>query len=137
LLKLHSSYQKKVPVEGQDYSSQSYMASVELELPAGLTESELKEKIANTFRLVRDSVEAELAKNTAPAARPEPQHQSATAEGKCSNRQVGFLLDLAKSRNVTVMQLNCDVKKRFGVDSIYDLDRKNCSRLIDEYQRAA
>ncbi|VGO12408.1 hypothetical protein PDESU_00960 [Pontiella desulfatans] len=136
MLRLNASFQKKVPAE-VEFSSKSFMASVELELPAGLTESELKEKIANTFRLVRDSVEAELAKNTASAGQPEPQHLPAPAEGKASNRQVGYLLDLAKARNVTLMQLNVDVKTRFGVDSIYDLDRKNCSRLIDEYQRAA
>ena len=35
MLKLNSSYSKKVPVEGQDFSSQSYHASVEVELPDG------------------------------------------------------------------------------------------------------
>lgn len=137
MLKLNASFQKKVPVEGQEYSSQSYLASVELELPAGLTESELKEKIANTFRLVRDSVEAELTKGAASAALTVPQHLPAPAEGKASNKQISYLLDLTKARNITLMQLNMDIQKRYGVTTVYDLDRKSCSRLIDEYQRAA
>ncbi|VGO13395.1 hypothetical protein PDESU_01952 [Pontiella desulfatans] len=137
MITLNSSYKKTVPIEGHEYSSQSYLASVSTELPAGLTESELKEKIANTFRLVRDSVESELAKGSTPGALPEPQQHSAQMDSKASNKQVGYLLDLAKARNITLMQLNADVKKQYGVDSIFDLDRKTCSRLIDEYQRAA
>jgi hypothetical protein len=136
MLRLNASFQKKVPAD-QEYSSQSYLASVELELPAGLTESELKEKIAHTFRLVRDSVEAELAKASAPAAMPEPRHLPNPAEGRASNKQIAYLLDLSKARNMTLMQLNADIQARFGVDTVYDLDRKTCSRLIDEHQRAA
>ena len=36
MLKLNASYSKKVPVEG-DYTSQSYHASIEVELPDGLS----------------------------------------------------------------------------------------------------
>lgn len=136
MIKLSASFSKKVPTD-EPYSSQSYLACVEAELPSGMTESELKKKIAHTFRIVRESVESELAKGAEPAALPEPRHQSAPAEGKASNRQVGFLLDLAKARDVTLMQLNADIQKRYGVKTIYDLDRKTCSRLIDEYQQAA
>ena len=59
MLKLNASYSKKVPAEGE-YSSQSYHASIEVELPDGLTQDQLNEKIHETFAMVRDSVEAEL-----------------------------------------------------------------------------
>ena len=59
MLKLNASFSKKVPAEGE-YSSQSYHASIECELPDGLTEHQLKDKIHDTFELVRDSVEAEI-----------------------------------------------------------------------------
>jgi hypothetical protein len=59
MLKLNSSYSKKVPAE-QDYSSKSYHASVEVELPDGLTTEQLQEKIHATFELVRCAVESEL-----------------------------------------------------------------------------
>ena len=36
MLKLNASYSKKVPAEGE-YSSQSYHASIEVELPDGLS----------------------------------------------------------------------------------------------------
>ena len=57
MLKLNASFSKKVPAE-EEYSSKSYHASIEVELPDGLSENQLKDKIHNTFELVRDSVEA-------------------------------------------------------------------------------
>ena len=52
MLKLNASYSKKVPAE-TEYSSQSYHASVEVELPDGLTSDQLQERIHATFALVR------------------------------------------------------------------------------------
>ena len=52
MLKLNASYSKKVPAE-TEYSSQSYHASVEVELPDGLTPDQLQERIHATFALVR------------------------------------------------------------------------------------
>ena len=62
MLKLNASYSKKVPAEGE-YSSQSYHASIEVELPDGLSQDQLNSKIHETFAMVRDSVEAELHEN--------------------------------------------------------------------------
>ena len=59
MLKLNASDSKKVPAD-TEYSSQSYHASVEVELPDGLTPDQLNAKIHETFALVRDSVESEL-----------------------------------------------------------------------------
>ena len=72
MLKLNASYSKKVPAD-TEYSSQSYHASVEVELPDGLTPEQLNSKIHETFALVRDSVEAELHGNTAPQPAQVPQ----------------------------------------------------------------
>ena len=59
MLKLNASYSKQVPSEGE-YTSQSYHASIEVELPDGLNSEQLNGKIHETFALVRNSVEAEL-----------------------------------------------------------------------------
>ncbi len=48
MLKLNASYSKKVPTE-EKFSSQSFLASIEVELPHGLTTSELQSKIHDTF----------------------------------------------------------------------------------------
>jgi hypothetical protein len=59
MLKLNASYSKKVPAE-QEYSSKSYHAAVEVEIPDGLTTDQLQERIHATFDLVRSAVESEL-----------------------------------------------------------------------------
>ena len=68
MLKLNQSYSKKVPADGE-YTSQSYHCQIEIELPDGISEQELKEKAHNVFDFVRNSVEAEL-HNNAPAQQP-------------------------------------------------------------------
>ena len=57
MLKLNASYSKKVPAEGE-YSSQSYHASIEVELPDGLSQEQLQGRIHETFAMVRESVES-------------------------------------------------------------------------------
>ena len=68
MLKLNASYSKKVPAEGE-YTSQSYHASVEVELPDGLNQDQLQNRIHETFEMVRNSVEAELHGNIPQPAR--------------------------------------------------------------------
>jgi len=142
MIKLNASYSKKVPAS-EKYSSESYLACVEVELPTGASPQELQEEIHRTFQLVKESVEAEIAGQVARDQAQEHQEQrhghsrSNTAEGKASNKQIGYLLDLARARDIPLMQLNADVQTRFNAASVYELSRRDCSRLIDEFQRAA
>ena len=148
MLKLNASYSKKVPAD-TEYSSQSYHASVEVELPDSLTPDQLNAKIHETFALVRDSVEAELHGNTAPQPAQVPQTSNMQPQGAydaapqnaakptygkkpatdapASPRQIKFLLDLARQSGYTIEQL----KARFNVAALEDLSRTQCSRAID------
>ncbi len=138
MLKLNASYSKKVPAD-TEYSSQSYHASVEVELPDGLTPEQLNTKIRETFALVRDSVETELHSepaNTqtanAPSAQPQQNKPAYNRNGKTSDapaspKQIKFLLDLAKQNGYTPDQL----KARFNVSALEDLSRTQCSHAID------
>ena len=142
MLKLNASYSKKVPAD-TEYSSQSYHASVEVELPDGLTPEQLNARIHETFAMVRDSVEAELhgeggnAGQTAdapqlPIQSAQPQNKPAygkkpATDSPASPKQIKFLLDLARQNGYTVDQL----KSRFNVSALEDLSRTQCSRAID------
>ena len=150
MLKLNASYSKKVPAD-TEYSSQSYHASVEVELPDGLTPEQLNARIHETFAMVRDSVEAELHGNavrqsSVPSQMPPPQFQSDQREASAqtitkpaygkkpatdalaSPKQIKFLLDLARQNGYTIEQL----KARFNVSVLEELSRTQCSRAIDE-----
>ena len=140
MLKLNASYSKKVPTSEQ-FSSQSYHCSVEVELSDAATPEQLQAKIHDTFALVRDAVESEL--HGKPAAKPEPAAQTAKPEpakpdtAKASNRQVKYLLDLAKGKGLSLTALNARVQDRFKVETVYDLGRKDASKLVDELKAAA
>ena len=144
MLKLNASYSKKVPAD-TEYSSQSYHASVEVELPDGLTPEQLNAKIRETFALVRDSVEVELHSeptNTQnsnvpplpiPPAQPQQNKPAYSRNGKASDtpaspKQIKFLLDLARQNGYTAEQL----KARFNVPALESLTKTQCSRAIDE-----
>ena len=151
MLKLNASYSKKVPAD-TEYSSQSFHASVEVELPDGLTQDQLNAKIHETFDLVRASVEAELGNTVREPAdtipTPHPQSYSGQLETPAQNaakpaygkkngtasdapaspKQIKFLLDLARQNGYTVEQL----KTRFNVAALEDLSRTQCSRAIDQ-----
>lgn len=148
MLKLNASYSKKIPAQSE-YSSQSYHASVEVELPDGLTTEQLNAKIHETFDIVRASVEAELHESTPqqmvqnnPASQPglyDTTHQNAakpaynkkngtTSDAPASPKQIKYLLDLAKQYGVTPDQ----IKNKFNVPALESLTKTQCSRAIDE-----
>ena len=152
MLKLNASYSKKVPAD-TEYSSQSYHASVEVELPDGLTPDQLNAKIHETFALVRDSVESELHGNTVqqlaqnlqtsntqaqpglydapPQSASKPAYSKkngTTSDAPASPKQVKYLLDLARQFGINPDQ----IKAKFNVPSLESMTKVQCSKAIDE-----
>ena len=140
MLKLNAAYSKKVPAEGE-YTSQSYHASIEVELPDGLSQEQLNEKIHATFAMVRESVEAELGENNArkgvepPAQEPAPQgNRSAGASNAvpASPKQINYLLSLASRRGITPQQ----IAAQNNVANVDQLTKRQCSALIEQWKAA-
>jgi hypothetical protein len=134
MLKINASFSKKIPAE-VDYSSKSYMASIEVELPAGLSGQELREKIADTFSLVRDSVETEI--NARPDVMPgKAQKQTSTPQGKATNKQIKFILDLGKVKEKTLADLNAEAARLYAAETIYELSKPDASKFVDVLKAA-
>ena len=143
MLKLNASYSKKVPA-GEEYSSQSYHASVEVELPDGLSGEALQARIHETFDLVRNSVEAELHGNVprnhegypvAEERKTVPQGNRAAGRQNdvpASSKQLSYLLDLARQRGVTPQQ----IAAQHGVPDVRQLSKRQCSDLINSWRAA-
>ena len=104
MLKLNASYSKKVPAEGE-YTSQSYHASVEVELPDGQSAEQLNSKIHETFEMVRNSVEAELHGKTpiqqGGNVSQNTSNQPVQGSTPASPKQINYLLTLASRRGIT------------------------------------
>ena len=137
MLKLNPSYSKKVPVEGAEFSSQSYYAAVEVELPDGLEPNELSGRIHDTFTLVRDSVEKELHGGQQRPQTVQPRKANGSGNGQqksgqpASDKQIAYLQDIAVKRGMTIRQLNDEAHARFGIGAIRQLTRTQASQLID------
>lgn len=140
MIKLSTAFMKKVPVQGQEFSSQSFHASIELELSDALTPEQIGEKIHRTGEFLRNAVDKELESGatadagtgTTAFAGSQPQ----TGERKASNKQIKFITDLSAERKLTLQDLNTDIHRRFGVESVYDLSAKQASALLDEMNGA-
>jgi hypothetical protein len=145
MLKLNASYSKKVPAE-TEYSSRSYHASIEVEIPDGLTAEQLQSRIHETFDLVRNSVETELHGGNCTTVQQRPQSQgykpqstegfrkcASKQDGPASAKQISYLLDLARTAGVTPAQ----IAARFRVNSVEELSRNQCSLAISEFNGKA
>ena len=138
MLKLNASYSKKVPADGE-FTSQSYHASIEVELPDGLSQNELQNRIHTTFEMVRNSVEAELHGKSVPVqnnTQTAPPSQNPHTQGNngipASPKQIKFMLDLARNKGITPAQ----IAAQHGVASVEQLTKSQCSNLINSWRAA-
>ncbi len=148
MLKLNASFSKKVPAE-QEYSSKSYHASLECEIPSGQTAAQLKQKIHDTFKLVEASVEAEIAGDVAARKTTQPTRpqlhkpstsnssQNSSANNTATNSQIQYIVGLAEKAGQGLPELNAIAQSQFGAESIYQLNRKDASALVDQLKMAA
>lgn len=137
-LRLSAAFSKKVPAE-MEYSSKSYLASLEVELPTNLSGDELNAEIHKTYaqleRAVDEQINAHNTRNQGGEQERSQGHHRAS-EGAASTKQISYLLDLGKAREKPLSVLNDEARQRFGVASIYELNRKDCSRYIEELKAA-
>ena len=140
MLKLNAAYSKKVPAEGE-YTSQSYHASIEVELPDGLSQEQLNDKIHATFAMVRESVEAELGENNIrkgaelPVQETAPQNNRSASSNNtvpASPKQISYLLSLASRRGITPQQ----IAAQNNVANVDQLTKRQCSALIEQWKAA-
>jgi hypothetical protein len=136
MIKLNTSYSKKVPVEGQQFSSESFHCSMEVELSDGLTSDQIQAKIHSDAELLRQAVDAELGQAQQPAQeRPKRRtfndRPAAGQQRKASNAQIKYLTDLSGELKVTLQDLNSEIFERYGVQGLYDLSAAQASEMID------
>ncbi len=140
MLKAVISYSKKIPVPDSEYSSQGFSLSLETEIPESSPEA-IQAKLHDTFELVKHQVETELS-NGSPKTAGQPADNGAkpagaTPQARASNKQIKFITDLASRQGISLGDLNARIQERFGVDGLYDLDKKQASAVVDGLKKAA
>jgi hypothetical protein len=140
MLKAIVSFSKKVPAE-TEYSSKGYSLSLETEIPE-TDPAGIRARLSETFELVKSQVELELSGRNGSGAPPPADGPTRPAAGnngngaRATNKQVKFILDLAKGQGMGLSQINERVNQEFGVDTVYELDRKSASKLVDTLKAA-
>ena len=143
MIKLVTSFSKKRPIPGEEYSSQSFHAGIELELSDSLKPEEIQAQIHDVSELLKASVDAELNGGKKPTAETPPAVAQATRAApagngpalKITNKQAKFITDLASQQGFKLSELNAHIKKLYGATSVYDLSRKEASALLDSLQQ--
>jgi len=132
MLKAIVSYSKKIPVPDSEYSSQGYSLSLETEISEN-EPGKIQAKLHDTFELVKQTVESELANgNGQGKATPTPSQGKPDTTETASNKQIKFITDLAGQKGIGLSDLNAGIRKRYGVEGLYDLTRKQASAVLDE-----
>lgn len=147
MIKLHASYGLKVPAD-QEYSSQSFHATAEVELAdaAGSSPEGMKQALHGLWRELKSAVNAELngsadstvAIETTGGQRyqlqgPQPSsgrgHQPSGQPA--SRKQVGFLMSLARrNRNWSADQLRNWLRTEHNTE-LDSLSKQQATQLID------
>ena len=141
MLKINVSFSKKVPGEEQ-YSSLNFHGSLERELSDGLSPADIQRIFQDNYKLLEQTVEQEIRQYTnstqGNAAPPIPSPQSSnnrsTVPQKASPKQIQFLNRLGAERGLGQAQVDAMALNHFGIDSIWKLDKKQASQLIDQMQ---
>ena len=134
MLKVCTSYSKKVPTD-QQYSSQQFHASVEVELSDALSPDQLQERIHQTFAVVRSTVENEINGKPGKTNGNGNGHGENKNNGKATNAQIKFITSLATDQGIQLSELNQHVQDTYGVESLYELSKKDASSLVQQLQR--
>ena len=138
MLKINASYGLKEGRPG--YGSESALCSVEMEVSDNVTADDLRQKIHSAFCIVREQCKEELASGENGNGKPKLEvHDrrrdagatSPNSPAKASNRQIKFITDLANRQGMALSDLNGRIRERFGLDGIYDLDKKQASTVVD------
>ncbi|VGO17708.1 hypothetical protein PDESU_06310 [Pontiella desulfatans] len=131
MLTLNISHSKKVPAD-VDFSSKSYSVALSVELPNNMSAQELKAEMHRRYAELEIAVDEQI---TGKVTRRTQERRPQSKKDSASEKQLVYLMDLAKARNVSPQQLDALIQQRVGVESALMLDRKSCSLMIDQMQQ--
>jgi hypothetical protein len=139
MLRVIASYKKTIPTR-QKYGSESVLISLETEMPSGIRESELQEKIHAVFKQTQQAVDRELEARSGQNLSQQQDRPQGRPEGsseKATNKQIQFILRLGMDRKKGLADLNALADEQFHAATIYELSKKDASKLVDQLRQAA
>ena len=136
MIRIVASHSMKVPADEQ-YSSQGYHVSLEVEVADNLDGSGIRAKTRELFALTKRAVNNELNGSTARNNIPNEngrriQNQNGSrSPNQASSKQLSYLLSLAK-RAGGLKRLQETILTRYGINDLEFISKADCSDLIQE-----
>lgn len=132
MIKLNASYALKVPASEQ-YSSQSYHASAEIEVADSAVQNGLKEALSQLWSELRSAVEKEIYPRS--KSNGQPQNRLTTSpDNQATKKQIGYLFSCARRfKNFSAEQTKEWVQSEFDI-SLDDLSKSQAGQIIDHLQ---
>ena len=88
MLRIVANVSKKLPIEGVDFSSQSYSAGMEVEVADAATDEQIRKRIAEVYRLLEATIDEEMAAKAGTQAKsPAPPAEEAGVESRPPDRR--------------------------------------------------
>lgn len=150
MIKLHACVSKKRPINGQDYSSRSFSASVEVEV-ASTDEGRIQEHLDRLYRLLDEAVERQFSEshpgNGQPVQTPTPAQAPTTGQTgnqtnhdgqqprRLSDAQLRAIHGIARSLGLDENGGLQEFLAPFRVDSPGQLTVREASQVIDKMKR--
>lgn len=151
MLKVAASLSKKVPIEGMEYSSQSFCAGLEIELSDGFTGEQIRQRITEVYALLEQTIDGEITKRNnghAPVAGQQTnalggvqsgvgspftkRGNGTNGKGLATEAQRKAIFAISRALGARQDEVNQLVRETYGVDSPDALTVKQASQLIDQ-----
>ena len=139
MLKTKVSVTKKRP-GNEEYSSDSYSATIELELPETVFTNgngELRKNLSRLFKQVEDQVDCQLSTEKVDEGsekKPQKKNTSKKTNGnsQATNKQIQFILGrLLRKNKMNMLQLKEHLDAVTGKEDVYQLTVKEASAVIE------
>jgi len=144
MIKLTANLCKKVPIAGMSYSSQSFMAGLEVEISEHSNNADICARIKEVYKLLEQSVDEQICdtENTASRTHNNSQHQYAQKKRNnnfrpASKAQVKAVYAISKADNISRDALTHMLRNEYHVDKPEDLAMSQASELISRLKDSA
>lgn len=145
MIKISANVSKKVPIEGLEYSSQSFSAGMECEVSGSNGKEELMEKIRKLYALLEEAIDEQirghtqggnshrrLSQQTRQNLRRRARQQDGNGNGKtATTAQIKAIHAIAGDRGMDKDALKEYLLNEFRVDSAKELNISEASQVID------
>lgn len=147
MIKLNASLSKKVPIEGIDYSSQSFMAGLEVEISDNSDSLQVKQRIREVYQLLDDSINEQIEFHQSDANKMDYLNEKSCSLGQhnknnysrnkhrnnnrpASQAQLKAIEAIAADRGLSGSELSAMLLDNLGKSSAAELSLRDASQFI-------